>query len=109
MAYDKGVAERLRELFADHSGVTEKKMFGGMAFMVRGHMLVGIIGESLMARVGPDDYAAALSRTFVREMDFTGKPMKGYVYVAPAGYESDADLQSWVDRCLDYNKSLSAK
>lgn len=86
MAYDEGVAERLRALFADPPGVTEKKMFGGMAFMYRGHMLVGIIGESLMARVGPDAYAAALSRTFVREMDFTGKPMKGYVYVDPAGF-----------------------
>lgn len=109
MAYDEGVAERLRELFARHPGVTEKKMFGGMAFMYRGHMLVGIIGESLMARVGPDEYAAALSRTFVREMDFTGKPMKGYVYVAPAGFESDADLTSWVDRCLDFNASLPDK
>lgn len=54
MAYDEGVAERLRELFADHPGATEKKMFGGMAFMYRGHMLLGIMGESLMARVGPD-------------------------------------------------------
>jgi len=109
MAYDEGVAERLRELFARQPGVTEKKMFGGLAFMYRGHMLVGIIGESLMARVGPDAYVAALKRPFVREMDFTGKPMKGYVYVDPAGYESDEDLNSWVDRCLDFNASLPAK
>ncbi len=97
MAYDEGIAERLRELFARRPGVTEKKMFGGLAFMYRDHMLVGIIGESLMARVGPDAYAAALRRPFAREMDFTGKPMKGYVYVAPAGYESDEALKSWVD------------
>lgn len=109
MAYDEGIAERLRELFARRPGVTEKKMFGGLAFMYRDHMLVGIIGESLMARVGPDAYAAALRRPFAREMDFTGKPMKGYVYVAPAGYESEADLKSWVDRCLDFNASLPAK
>lgn len=109
MAYDEGVAERLRELFADHPGVTEKKMFGGMAFMYRGHMLVGIIGESLMARVGPDEYAAALNRTFVREMDFTGKPMKGYVYVDPAGFESDPDIQHWVRLCLQFNASFPAK
>ncbi|MDP2265087.1 MAG: TfoX/Sxy family protein, partial [Thiobacillus sp.] len=105
MAFDEGVAERLRKLFARRPGVTEKKMFGGLAFMYRDHMLVGIIGESLMARVGPDAYVAALKRPFVREMDFTGKPMKGYVYVAPAGYESDADLKIWVDRCLDFNAS----
>jgi len=109
MAYDEGIAERLRELFARHPGVTEKKMFGGLAFMYRDHMLVGIIGESLMARVGPDAYAAALRRPFAQEMDFTGKPMKGYVYVAPAGYESDEDLKIWVDRCLDFNASLPAK
>lgn len=109
MAYDEGIAERLRELFARRPGVTEKKMFGGLAFMYRDHMLVGIIGESLMARVGPDAYAAALRRPFAQEMDFTGKPMKGYVYVAPAGYEPDEDLKSWVDRCLDFNASLPAK
>jgi len=109
MAYDEGIAERLRELFASRPGVTEKKMFGGLAFMYRDHMLVGIIGESLMARVGPDAYAAALRRPFAREMDFTGKPMKGYVYVAPAGSESDEALKSWVDRCLDFNASLPAK
>lgn len=109
MAYDEGIAERLRELFARRPGVTEKKMFGGLAFMYRDHMLVGIIGESLMARVGPDAYAAALRRPFAQEMDFTGKPMKGYVYVAPAGYESDEDLKIWVDRCLDFNASLPAK
>lgn len=109
MAYDEGVAERLRELFANHPGVTEKKMFGGLAFMYRGHMLVGIIGESLMARVGAAEHAAALKRPFVREMDFTGKPMKGYVYVDPAGFESDADFKRWVERCLSFNATLPAK
>ena len=81
MAYDEGVAERLRELFVDRPGITEKKMFGGLAFMYRGHMLVGILADSLMARVGPVAYAASLKQAHVREMDFTGKPMKGYVYV----------------------------
>jgi len=109
MAYDEGIAERLRELFTNRPGVTEKKMFGGLAFMYRGHMLVGIIGESLMARVGPDEYAAALKRPFVREMDFTGKPMKGYVYVDPAGFESDSDFKRWVDLCLRFNTSLPSK
>lgn len=93
MACDEGVAARLREFTVDRPDILEKKMFGGLAFMYRGHMLVGIIGESLMARVGPLAFAAALRRPFVREMDFTGKPMKGYVYVDPAGLESDVDFK----------------
>ena len=109
MAYDEGVAERLRELFEDRRGITEKKMFGGLAFMYRGHMLVGIIEDSLMARVGPAEYANALAQPHVREMDFTGKPMKGYVYVDPDGFESDADLDRWVGHCLRFNETLAAK
>lgn len=109
MAYDEGVAERLRELFEDRRGITEKKMFGGLAFMYRGHMLVGIIEDSLMARVGPAEYANALAQPHVREMDFTGKPMKGYVYVDPDGFESDADLGRWVGHCLRFNETLAAK
>lgn len=109
MAYDEGVAERLREVFADRPGLTEKKMFGGLAFMYRGHMLMGVIGESLMARVGPSGYAQALKRPHAREMDFTGKPMQGYVYVDPAGFESDPDLGEWVDLCLRFNASLPPK
>jgi len=109
MAYDEGVAERLRELFLDRPGLTEKKMFGGLAFMYRGHMLVGIIGESLMARIGPAEYEQALKRPHVREMDFTGKPMKGYAYVDPAGFESDSDLGKWVDLCIRFNATLPPK
>jgi len=109
MSYDEGVAERLRELFEDRRGITEKKMFGGLAFMYRGHMLVGIIEDSLMARVGPAEYANALAQANVREMDFTGKPMKGYVYVDPDGFESDADLSRWVGLCLRFNETLPVK
>lgn len=109
MAYDEGVAERLRELFLERPGVSEKKMFGGLAFMYRGHMLVGVIGESLMARIGPAEYENVLKRPHVREMDFTGKPMKGYVYVEPAGFESDTDLEKWVDLCIRFNASLPPK
>ncbi len=75
MTYDAGLAERRREVLRDHPGIVEKKMFGGLAFMVRGRMLMGIVGESMMARVGPAAYDAALARRFVREMDFTGRPM----------------------------------
>ncbi len=109
MAYDEGLAERLRDLFVDRPGISEKKMFGGLAFMYRGYMLVGIIGDSLMARVGPAEYADAVKHPHVREMDFTGKPMKGYVYVDPAGIELDSDLNKWVGCCIRFNESLPPK
>lgn len=109
MAYDAGLAQRLREQFVNHRGMTEKKMFGGLAFMYRGHMLVGIIGDVLMARVGPEQYARTLKRAHARPMDFTGKPMKGYVYVDPPGFSSDANLTKWVGLCLGFNTSLPAK
>jgi hypothetical protein len=109
MAYDEGLAERLRDQFVDRHGITEKKMFGGLAFMYRGHMLVGILGDSLVARVGPAEYTDALKRPHVREMDFNGKPMKGYVSVDPAGFESDSDLSTWIGLCLRFNESLPPK
>ena len=109
MAFDKGVAQRLRELFAGRTDVVEKKMFGGIAFMVSGNMCCGVVGEELMARVGPEQYEAALKEPHAREMDFTGKPMKGFVYVGAAGFESDDDLASWVNRCEQFVRTLPAK
>ena len=109
MAYDQGAAERLREIFAGRADVAEKKMFGGLAFMLRGHMCCGIVGDTLMVRVGANNYAAVLERPHAREMDFTGKPMKGFVYVAPAGFESDTDLQQWVALCEEFVALLPPK
>ncbi|MBK7134932.1 MAG: TfoX/Sxy family protein [Rhodocyclales bacterium] len=109
MAYDQGLAERLRELLQDHAGIAEKKMFGGLCFLSRGYMFVGIVGEALMARVGPDAYEKALCRPHVRVMDFTGKPMKGYVFVDPPGYEEDRDLKRWVDGSLKFVGTLPEK
>ena len=106
MAYDEGLAERLREVFRGRQGVSEKRMFGGVAFMVRGYMAVGIIGETLMVRVGPEQHAQVLRMPHVREMDFTGKPMKGYVYVDPAGFDSQAELEAWIDRCVKFVGTL---
>ncbi len=80
-------------------------MFGGLALMYRGHMLVGIIGESLLARVGPVEYEQALKQPYVRKTDFTGKPMQGDVYVDAPGFESDPDLGKRVDRCVRFNAS----
>ena len=109
MAFDQGLAERIRELLKDRSGVAERKMFGGLAFMLKGHMFVGILGDTLMARVGPDHYASALGQKHVREMDFTGRPMKGYVFVAPEGFESDPALERWVGRCARFVETLPPK
>jgi len=92
MAYDEGLSQRIRESLADQSGVEEKKMFGGLAFMINGHMSVGVIKTDLMVRVGPDSYEQALSQAHARPMDFTGKPLKGFVYVDEKGYESDEGL-----------------
>jgi hypothetical protein len=77
-------------------------MFGGLAFMVNGHMCCGIVGNDLVVRTGPDGFGEAICQSHARPMDFTGRPMKGFVYVAPAGYRSDLDLRSWTRRGLDF-------
>jgi TfoX N-terminal domain len=109
MAYDETLARRVRSLLpTDPTGV-EKKMFGGLAFMTRGAMFVGVMGSTLMARVGPGQYAHALEQPGARVMAFTGKPMKGYVYVDAPGIATDADLAVWLDRCLGFVRTLPAK
>ena len=105
MAYDEGLAQRLREIFAERDDVTERKMFGGLAFMLSGNMCCGVLGDELMARVGPDQYASALEQPDARQMDFTGKALKGFVYVAYQGISSDEELETWVERCTDFAAS----
>ncbi len=109
MSYDEGLAQRLRESLQFQRGISEKKMFGGLAFMSRGYMFLGITGDTLMARVGPVFYQQALSRPYVRVMDFTGKPMKGYVFIDPPGFENDSDLSDWIRRCHQFVQSLPPK
>ena len=109
MAYDEGVAERVREIVQSRAGITERKMFGGLAFMSHGHMFIGVLGSTLMARVGPKEYPSALLKRHVREMDFTGKPMKGYVLVEPDGFESDAALRFWINKSYEFAASLPPK
>lgn len=109
MAFDEGVAQRLREVFADRTDVVEKKMFGGIAFMVSGNMCCGVIGDELMARVGPEQYEKASHEPYVRKMDFTGKPLKGFVYVGIQSFASDEDLESWVRRCEEFVSTLPPK
>jgi TfoX/Sxy family transcriptional regulator of competence genes len=109
MAYDEALAERVRKTLRNKRGVTERKMFGGIAFMLRGHMFVGILDDWLMARVGPENYEDALAKDGVRKMDFTGKPMRGYVFVAPKAVRTDAQLKHWLGLCADFVATLPAK
>ena len=109
MAYDEAVAKRLRDLLGSRPNASEKKMFGGSVIMYRGHMLIGVAGSSLMARVGPDQHDEALSEPHVRVMDFTGTPMRGYVFIDPPGFESDEQLDNWVGKCVRFNMSMPAK
>lgn len=109
MAFDEGVAQRLREVFADQEGITEKKMFGGIAFMDRGNMCCGVVNDILMARVGPEAYPEALKKRHAREMDFTGKPLKGFVFVDSPGFAEDEQLRSWIGLCRAFTRSLPAK
>jgi len=96
MAYDEKLAERIRRALGPEDDIEERKMFGGLAFLRGGRMFVGITGDDLMVRVGPERYEESLAKPHVRPMDFTGRPMKGYVYVEPAGRRTDASLGAWV-------------
>lgn len=109
MPFDENVAERLREAFRRIPGAQEKRMFGGLAIMVGGHMCCGVIGDELMVRVGSEAYDEALSLPGVREMDFTGKPLRGFVYVAADAFETAASLQEWVERGLAFVRTLPPK
>lgn len=109
MAFDEGLAARLRKVLEGRSDVTERKMFGGIAFLVRGNMCVGIVDHDLMVRVGPENHDYALGQPHTRPMDFTGKPSKGMVYVAPAGFVRAPGLRKWVNLALSFVDTLPAR
>ena len=109
MAYDEGLAQRVREVLGDLPGLVEKKMFGGVGFMVRGNMACGVNKNDLIVRVGPEGYEEALSQPHAREFDLTGRAMTGWVAVAPEGYEDDEALKGWVQQGVDFALSLPAK
>jgi TfoX/Sxy family transcriptional regulator of competence genes len=108
MAYDEDLADRVREVLPAGAAVTERQMFGGLAFMSGGHMFCGVVKDTLMVRLGPDGADRALDQPHVRPMDFTGRPMKGMVFVEPDGLHGAA-LRHWVAAAADYVSGLPPK
>jgi TfoX/Sxy family transcriptional regulator of competence genes len=109
LAYDETLAQRIRELLADKHSVVEKRMFGGIAFMLRGNMCCGIVRDDLMVRVGLERHEEALAQPHARPMDFTGRPMRGMVYVTPEGCRTDEALKRWVEQGLNFAATLPPK
>lgn len=109
MAYSESLAERVRFVLRGRRQVSERKLFGGLGFFLKGNMLVGVWRQALIARLGPEATEAALQEPDVVPFDVTGKPMKGWVMVEPDGLESDAQLRVWIERSEAFVGSLPAK
>jgi len=109
MAYDPKLAERVRSTVRGRRGITEQPMFGGLAFLKDGKMFCGVLGDELLARVGPEAHEAAMARPHVRIMDFTGRPMRGYVFVGAAALTAPRSLEGWVDQCEAHVATLPGK
>jgi hypothetical protein len=108
MAYDEDLADRVREALPGDADVTEHKMFGGLAFLLNGHMFAGIVGNELMVRLGHEAAQRALERDHVREMDFTGRPMKNMIFVQPAGLHGPA-LGQWITAATGHARTMPPK
>ncbi len=109
MAFDDELAERIRKRLGQRAGITEKKMFGGLAFLLRGNMCCGVSGQDLIVRLEPAQTERALAEPHVRVFDLTGRPMKGWILVGPKGLATDAALGRWITMATDYSGSLPAK
>ena len=106
MAYDLGLAERVRSLLERRGGFSERKMFGGICYMVNGHMCCGVLKTDLILKLSLEEATRALGSPHVRPMDFTGKPMKSMVYVSPLGTDKDEDLHRWVECAYQFARTL---
>lgn len=109
MAYDDKLAERIRVVFKGKRGVVEKKMFGGICFMLYGNMCCGVAKDQLMLRVGPEQHEDVLKKKYARPMDFTGRPMKGFVFVSSEGFKTSTSLKKWIEYSIKFVKSLPKK
>ena len=109
MAYNEGLAQRVRVVLEGKSGLVEKKMFGGVCFLLCGNMACGILNENLIVRVGPEKYENALKLPHTRKFDITGKPMKGWVMVSAKGHNTDERLSYWVGQGVTFALTLTAK
>ncbi len=106
MPFDDKLANRVRKILEKIEGLSEKKMFGGLCFLINGNMAFGLVNDDLMIRVEPESYEKMLSQPHVRKMDFTGKPLKGFLYIGVKGTESDKDLRKWVLKGIEFAMSL---
>jgi TfoX N-terminal domain len=109
MAHDEGLAQRVREAVGDHPALQEKRMFGGVGFLIGGNMSCGVHKDQLIVRVGPERYDESLAKPHAREFDITGRVMKGWVMVGPEGQEDDAVLEEWVRLGVGFAESLPPK
>lgn len=109
MVYDENFAERVGNLLMTQRDFDEKKMFGGLTFMVNGHMSMGVMEKDFMLRIGKEKYQTALSKPNTREMDFTGKSMNGFIYISIDGLKDDKLLFEWIMMGLEYNSTLPSK
>src|SRR5262245_44858222 len=109
MAFSELLAQRTRQALARRKGITEKKMFGGIGFLLNGNLLVGVWKESLIVRLGPEPAEAALLEPHVNEFDITGRPMKGWVLVEPEGVAGEVQLKDWIQRAAKFVGKLPAK
>ena len=109
MAYDEGLAERIRAELQGEQGLEERKMFGGIGFLLDGNMACGVIGEDLIVRVGKENYESSLAEDHTSPFDFTGRPMTGWVRVMPEGVQSRQALKDWVIKGLEIARSLPPK
>jgi len=109
LAFSEELALRVRQSLGEQAGITERKMFGGLCFMVNGNMLGGVMGNEIIVRVGAEGYENTLELPHARKMDFTGRPMRGFVVVSPEGIDLDEGLDEWVERGLKFAVSLPPK
>jgi TfoX/Sxy family transcriptional regulator of competence genes len=109
MAFDEQLASRVRKQLSRLPGFTERRMFGGLCFLLNGHMTAGIVGANLMLRVGPEQYREALAQPHAREMDFTGRPLNGMIYVDAPGIETEQALKRWLKRGVSFVSAQPAK